>query len=132
MWSSYLILFFYHLIKDFISNWKCSAKETAPWKEPHSPAFSFFNIRILTRRNTFFPLITCMPWSKHKQPLTGLLWKISSEKIHKAHRKASALEPLFSKVAGMQRATLLKRDSTKTFLLNTSRRLFSNIISRNI
>ena len=35
MWSSYLIFFFYHFIKDFISNWRCSAKETAPWKEPH-------------------------------------------------------------------------------------------------
>ena len=34
VWSSYLILSFDHLIKDFIGNWKCSAKETAPWKEP--------------------------------------------------------------------------------------------------
>ena len=28
--SSYLILCFYHLIKDFISNWKCYTKEAAP------------------------------------------------------------------------------------------------------
>ena len=32
--SSYLILWFYHLIKDFISNSRCSAKEAAAlWKE---------------------------------------------------------------------------------------------------
>ena len=35
MWSSYLILCFYHFIKDFISNWKCTAKEAAPWRESH-------------------------------------------------------------------------------------------------
>ena len=36
MWSSYLILCFYYLITDFISNWKCSMKEAASWREPHS------------------------------------------------------------------------------------------------
>ena len=39
VWSSYLILCFYHLIEDFISNWKCSAKEAAPWKEPHKTLY---------------------------------------------------------------------------------------------
>ena len=32
MWWSYLTLCFYHLVKGFISNWKCSTKEAAPWK----------------------------------------------------------------------------------------------------
>ena len=36
VWSSYLILCFYYLITDFISNWKCSMKEAASWREPHS------------------------------------------------------------------------------------------------
>ena len=36
VWSSYLILCFDYLITDFISNWKCSMKDVASWREPHS------------------------------------------------------------------------------------------------
>ena len=68
MWSSYLILCFYYLKKDFISNWKCSAKKVAPWKEPqkglHSSFFLINFTRILTEHlwstvSEYFFFIKC-------------------------------------------------------------------------
>ena len=50
--SSYLILCFYYLIKDFISNWKCSAQEAAPWKEPHRGLFLPLQISLLNKTLT--------------------------------------------------------------------------------
>ena len=47
----------------------------------------------------------------------GVYKKRCSKKLRKFHRKATVLESLFNKVAGLRPATLLKRDSnTGAFL----------------
>ena len=55
-------------------------------------------------------------WS---EAASGDLWKSSSSKFRKFHRKTYLLESLFDKVAGFQPCNFIKKDSnTSDFLQN--------------
>ena len=99
MWSSYLIFYFYHLIKDFIINWKCSRKEATPWKEPHICGISqtklyiesgleSLNTRRWSRRFCYYDEFKCYGVSPY-------LFQLIPQEIHSYNTRNSENIPTY-------------------------------------
>ena len=79
-----LILCFYHLIEDFISNWRCSAKEDAPWKKPHK---TLYYKKFMKTKNKFWfdrykhykNILNCLITKSKKKTFERFLPKTSSK-----------------------------------------------------
>ena len=80
-WSNYLIFCFYCLIKDFISNWKCSEN---PWKEPHK---TLYYKKFMKTKNKFWfdrykryrNILNCLITKSKKKTFERFLPKTSSK-----------------------------------------------------